>query len=36
MTTKLTPEDFPTDLTNQDLVEIELELRARLIDEEIW
>jgi hypothetical protein len=36
MTAKLTPEDFRADLTDQDIIGIGLEQRARLIDEEIW
>ncbi len=36
MTAKLTPEDFRTDLTDHDIVDIGLELRTRLIDEELW
>ena len=36
MTAKLTPDDFRADLTDQEITEIGLELRIRLIDEEIW
>lgn len=36
MPAKLTPEDFSADLTDQDIIEIGLELKARLIDEELW
>ena len=36
MTAQLTPEDFRADLTDQDVIEINLEQRMRLIDEEIW
>lgn len=35
-TAKLTPEDFRVDLTDQEIVEIGLEQKTRLIDEEIW
>lgn len=36
MTAKLTPEDFRADLTDREIIEIGLELRTRLIDEELW
>jgi hypothetical protein len=35
MTQQLTPEDFRSNLTDQEIVEIGLELRARLLDEDI-
>lgn len=35
MTAKLTPENFRADLTDQDIIEIGLEIRSRLIDEDI-
>jgi hypothetical protein len=35
MTEQLTPEDFRADLTDQDIVDIGLELKTRLLDEDI-
>ena len=36
MTAQLTPQDFRADLTDQDILEIGLEQRTRMFDEEIW
>jgi hypothetical protein len=35
VTAQLTPQDFRADLSDQDILEIGLELRARLLDEEL-